>query len=83
MISKKVLITGSFGVGKTSLFTRFIHNEFSDNYRTTIGVQVDKKVVKLGGKEMSLILWDIAGEVSQEKVPRSYFLGASAVILCC
>ena len=29
---------------------------------------------------MSLLLWDIAGEVSQDKVPVSYFLGASGII---
>jgi len=80
MISRKVLITGSFAVGKTSLFNRFVHNAFSERYLTTIGVKVDKKEVLVKGQPVSLILWDIAGEVSQEKVPRTYFLGASAVI---
>lgn len=80
MLSKKVVITGHFGVGKTSLFNRFISNTFNEKYLTTIGVRVDKKVVKLEGQEIVLVLWDLAGEVSQDKVPRSYFLGASAVI---
>jgi len=26
MISKKIILTGSFGVGKTSLFNQFIHS---------------------------------------------------------
>ncbi len=80
MISKKVILTGSFGVGKTSLFNKFIHNKFSDKYLTTIGVKVNKKTVMADGKEVSLLLWDIAGEVSQEKVPTSFYLGASAII---
>ena len=80
MISKKVVITGHFGVGKTSLFNRFISNTFNEKYLTTIGVRVDKKSMVIEGQEISLVLWDLAGEVSQEKVPRSYFLGASAVI---
>lgn len=80
MISRKVLITGSFAVGKTSLFQRFIHNTFSERYMTTIGVKVDKKELESEGETISLILWDIAGEVAQEKVPKTYFLGASAVI---
>lgn len=74
------MITGSFAVGKTSLFRRFIHNEFSDKYLTTIGVKVDKRELEVDGQQISLVLWDVAGEVSQEKVPRTYFLGASAVI---
>ncbi|MEZ4988341.1 MAG: Rab family GTPase [Saprospiraceae bacterium] len=80
MISKKVVITGHFGVGKTSLFNRFLSNTFNEKYLTTIGVRVDKKSVVVEGMEISLVLWDLAGEVSQEKVPRSYFMGASAVI---
>lgn len=80
MISKKVVVTGHFGVGKTSLFNRFISNTFSEKYLTTIGVRVDKKTITISGEEVSLILWDLAGEVSQDKVPRSYFLGASAVV---
>ncbi len=80
MISRKVILTGSFGVGKTSLFSRFIYKSFSDRYITTIGVKVDKKAMEVDGQEVSIILWDIAGEVTQDKVPRSYFLGASAII---
>lgn len=80
MISKKVILTGSFGVGKTSLFNRFIYQQFSDRYMTTIGVKVNKKNVKIGDDEVSMLLWDIAGEVSQDKVPASYFLGASGIV---
>lgn len=80
MLSRKVILTGSFGVGKTSLFRRFINNTFSEKYITTIGVKVDKKVVDIQGQEVSILLWDIAGEVKQDKVPKSYFLGASAII---
>lgn len=80
MLSRKVILTGSFGVGKTSLFSRFINNTFSDRYITTIGVKVDKKALEIDGQEISILLWDIAGEVTQNKVPNSYFLGASAII---
>ena len=79
MISKKVILTGSFGVGKTSLFNQFIYETFSDKYLTTIGVKVNKKSVTVGTEEVSILLWDIAGEVSQDKVPNSYLLGAAAV----
>jgi small GTP-binding protein len=80
MISKKVILTGSFGVGKTSLFNRFIYQQFSDKYLTTIGVKVNNKVVEIGDEKVSMMIWDIAGEVSQDKVPASYFLGASGII---
>jgi len=80
MISKKIILTGSFGVGKTSLFNKFIYNKFDDKYLTTIGVKVNKKSIEIEGEEVSLLLWDIAGEVSQDKIPNSYFLGSSGII---
>ena len=80
MISKKIILTGSFGVGKTSLFNQFIFSQFDDKYLTTIGVKVNKKNIEVDGEEVSLLVWDIAGEVSQDKVPHSYFLGASGII---
>ncbi len=80
MISKKVILTGSFGVGKTSLFNQFIFSRFSDKYLTTIGVKVNKKTIEIDGRQLTMLLWDVAGEVSQDKVPKSYFLGASGII---
>ena len=80
MISKKIVLTGCFGVGKTSLFNKFLYQKFSEKYLTTIGVKVDKKVIDVNGNKISLLIWDIAGEVGQDKVPQSYFLGSSAII---
>lgn len=80
MIKKKVILTGSFGVGKTSLFNRFVYSKFDEKYLTTIGVKVDKKSLTVDGEEVTLLLWDIAGEISQDKVPNSYFLESSAII---
>ena len=80
MISKKIVLTGCFGVGKTSLFNKFLYEKFSEKYLTTIGVKVDKKVVEIDGRKISLLIWNIAGEVSQDKVPQSYYLGSSAIV---
>lgn len=80
MLSKKVIITGNLGVGKTSLFNQFLYSKFDDKYLTTIGVRVDKKTLMIQGQTLSLLVWDIAGEMNQDKVPPSYFLGSSALI---
>lgn len=79
-ISKKIILVGNFGVGKTSLVSRFVHEKFSDHYLTTIGVKIDKKVIELKGNHVNLILWDIAGETSSTKVPKNYILGAHGVM---
>lgn len=80
MISTKVILTGSFGVGKTSLFQQFMFNKFGEQYLTTLGVKVSKKVIKVEEEALNILLWDIAGEVSQDKVPHSYLLKTSGII---
>ena len=78
--SKKVILLGNFGVGKTSLVRQYVFHKFSDDYMTTIGVRIDKKVVSANNSEVSLIIWDIAGESTHQKIPDSYKLGAHGII---
>jgi small GTP-binding protein len=80
MLKAKVILTGNFGVGKTSLFQSFLFSRFDERYLTTIGVKVDKKTITLPNEAVELFLWDVAGEVSQDKVPVTYFLGAHGII---
>ncbi len=80
MIAKKVLLVGNFGVGKTSLIRRFVLNEFSEDYISTIGVRVSKKVVEYNNDSIKLMIWDVAGTNGNEKIPKTYFLGAHAAM---
>ncbi len=68
MVKKKICMLGSFGVGKTSLVTRFVHSMYSDTYHTTVGVKIDKKVLTVEGREVWLMLWDLAGEEDNSPV---------------
>lgn len=82
MQTRKVCLIGDFGVGKTSLAARFINNEFSDKYLTTVGVKVDTKTVELeSGESVKFILWDIAGTDSATPVYKSYLKGAGGYLL--
>tara|TARA_R110000868_G_scaffold60810_2_gene185205 strand:- start:194 stop:679 length:486 start_codon:yes stop_codon:yes gene_type:complete len=80
MIAKKVLLVGNFGVGKTSLIRRFVLNEFSEDYISTIGVRVSSKILKVDSTEIKLLIWDVAGTSDDEKVPKAYFMGSSAAM---
>jgi small GTP-binding protein len=81
MIQKKVCMLGSFSVGKTSLVRRFVDSIFDDKYHTTIGVKVDKKIVKTNGEDVTLVLWDIHGEDVYQKMRMSYLRGMSGYLL--
>jgi small GTP-binding protein len=81
MIQKKICMLGSFAVGKTSLVSRYVTSMFSDKYLSTVGVKVDKKIVTVGGVEVTLVLWDLYGEDGFQTVQKSYLRGASGYLL--
>jgi small GTP-binding protein len=82
MLQKKICMLGSFAVGKTSLVRRYVESIYSDVYQTTVGVKVDKKVVKAeDGREITLVLWDLYGEDEFQKMRWSYLRGSSGFLL--
>jgi hypothetical protein len=81
MIQKKICMLGSFAVGKTSLVSCFVSSIFSEKYLTTVGVKVDKKVVLVDDREVTLLLWDIYGQDEFQTVQRSYLRGTAGYLL--
>ena len=81
MIQKKICMLGSFSVGKTSLVRRLVSSLFDEKYLTTVGVKVDKKVINCDGTELTLLLWDLAGEDDFSELKQSYLRGASGYLL--
>ncbi|MEZ5460998.1 Rab family GTPase [Dokdonella sp.] len=80
--ARKICMLGDFGVGKTSLVSRFVRQTFSENYLTTVGVKVDSKEVDYGAaKPMKLVIWDIAGKSGLDALNMSYLRGASGLLL--
>lgn len=81
MIRKKICMLGAFAVGKTSLVQRFVKSIFKERYFTTLGVKIDKKPLLVDGREVSLILWDLAGEDEFIRLRLSYLRGSAGLIL--
>jgi len=81
MIQKKICMLGSHGVGKTSLVRRYVHSIFSEKYHSTIGVKIDKRETDIDGKQVRLMLWDVAGEEDEYRIPPSYFTGTAGSLL--
>jgi len=74
----EVILTGSFGVGKSSIFNRIVHDDFSNKYYGTMGVRVNEKTLE--EHDVTLKLWDIAGEIQQQKVPKIYFAKKNVIL---
>ena len=81
--ASKLILTGDFGVGKSSLVKRFIENKFKEAYIATIGVEISKKAVVMEEETIiNFILWDIGGQVGQIAPYRHRFYeGASAAFI--
>lgn len=79
----KLILTGDFKVGKTSLIRRFTENSFLDSYISTIGVEISKKSVILDqNTKVNFVLWDIGGQISQMAPYRKRFYeGANAAFI--
>ncbi len=81
MISKKIILIGDFSTGKTSLIRRFVDNQFSDSYLSTIGVKISRKEIVLDRVTVQGLIWDIEGGTAQKPVNKTYILGAHGCIL--
>ena len=47
----KVILIGEISVGKTSVMKRFVHNQFEQSLKATIGADLMVKEIELGNKE--------------------------------
>jgi small GTP-binding protein len=78
---RKVCTVGATAVGKTSLVNRFVRSVFSETYRTTIGVTIDKRTVEADGRRVDLIVWDLSGEDEFQSVSTTYMQGAAGFLV--
>jgi Ras-related protein Rab-4B len=76
----KVILIGPSAVGKTSLLDRFIHNQFSQSYKLTIGVDFMNKDITIGDSTVKLNIWDIGGQDRFKAVRKSFYSGVSGAL---
>ena len=58
----KICIDGDEKAGKTKIVTRYINNEYDDNYQRTIGATYNAKTIKVLGVDYKLCIWDTSGK---------------------
>jgi small GTP-binding protein len=72
----KVCVIGDAGSGKTSLVKRFQYGVFNASQRTTVGVEFSQKALVVDGNNVTVRLWDVAGQESTRNASRTYYQGA-------
>ena len=77
----KVVVIGDGSVGKTTLILKYTEKRFRESYIPTIGVQWTVKNVEYKEYNVSLILWDIAGQDKFKLMRSNFYEGSDAVII--
>jgi small GTP-binding protein len=83
--TRKICMLGDFAVGKTSLVRRYVLDQFTSDYRATIGVGLTKYADLIetgaGTVPLDLVIWDIEGSDFGRDLLASYLEGASGALV--
>jgi len=79
----KIVMLGDGAVGKTALTVRYTQNHFESDYKRTIGSDFAIKRLALPGRDTNITLqvWDLAGQPRFETVRQSFYRGARGGLL--
>lgn len=72
----KVAVVGEYGVGKTSLIKRYMTDAFDEGYKATLGASISTLNTTVDKNEVSLQVWDLAGQTPFRKVRHQYLFGS-------
>ena len=77
----KLLLIGNAYVGKTLIVQKFIDNSFSKSTVSTIGVDLQSKIIDISGKKVKYLIWDTAGEDRMKTMTYSYYRGCHVILV--
>ena len=77
----KVVILGEPGVGKTSIISRYITNQFFPVVISTTGASYSTKLLKIENDKIKFQIWDTAGQERFRSLAKIFYQNAVAVIL--
>lgn len=78
----KMVIIGDASTGKSSLLRRYCENTFDENYKCTVGVDFQIKILKMPDQRIvKLQIWDTAGQERFKVMTKSYYRSAKACLI--
>ena len=80
--SFKVVLLGESGVGKTSIITQFIDENFMEDQQSTNGATFStKNVTCSNGKTVKFDIWDTAGQEKYRALTKMFYKDAAAAVI--
>ncbi len=77
----KICLLGEGSVGKTSLIYRYVENKFREDYKSTLGVNLLQKIIKVEDRLISAQIWDLGGQDSFKSLRNLYLEGSQGALL--
>lgn len=77
----KVIFLGDAEVGKTSIVARQATSSFKEKYTPSIGANITSRDYNIDGKDITLVIWDIAAQEGFSRVRYDYYQGARAAFI--
>ena len=77
----KLIIVGDSNVGKTNIMSKYIHNQFNQHSKSTIGVEFGTKIVNIDNKKIKAQIWDTAGQERYKSITSAYYKGAKGALI--
>jgi small GTP-binding protein len=77
----KVSVIGDYAVGKTSIIKRYMTDSFDEGYKATLGAAISTFKTKAKDSDISLQVWDLAGQTSFRRVRVQYLFGTDFAIV--
>ena len=68
-------------MGKTSILTKYIKNEFSLDYKVTLGIDFLNKEISKNNMKINLQIWDTAGSEKYKSLLQSYYRNTEICVL--
>ena len=72
----KIIIVGDTCVGKYNILSRYLKDEFRDDSKSTVGVELGSKFLKIKGVGAKLQIWDTPGQERYRSITSSYYKGS-------
>lgn len=77
----KIVVVGDSAVGKSNILTRYVQNEFNQESKSTVGVELSTKLYKINDKYVKVHLWDTAGQERYQSITAAYYKGAKGAMI--
>uniref|UniRef100_A0A8C2BKQ7 small monomeric GTPase n=1 Tax=Cyprinus carpio TaxID=7962 RepID=A0A8C2BKQ7_CYPCA len=81
VVQFNVVMVGNSSVGKTSFIRRFHEGQFTEDYRSTIGVDTCIQTIDLPDRTVKLQIWDTAGQERFHSITSQVFHRADGLLL--